>query len=148
MAVIIGIVIVVIVAVLVLLFTTGFFDTLNKGLTTFTPEQVDLKVLACKTWTGADAKASFCKYEEFEKNTYMNCQFSQVADRLKAEGIEVEQFYCRGEPSAPDPEKQFCEDAKGKKPGSVSFSDGMTINGQTCCVNLKVCKETTPASTG
>ena len=107
--------------VVIILFFTGFFDTLNSGLTTFTPEQIDLKVIACQGFANSNTIATFCNFQEIDKNTYMNCQYDKIIERLveNANGL-----------TCTESEVAFCTKMKTEK--GTSFNDKITVNGKSC----------------
>lgn len=123
--VIIGIVIVGLLAIFLILFFTGFFETIEEGRRTFTPEQIDLKVLACEGFVSTGASASFCKYQETDKLSYMNCDYSEIKTRLKQEGASGSEFNCQNP-------KSFCEDVRDGKETGITFNEKMTVNRLPC----------------
>ena len=112
-------------AILVILFFSGFFGSVNKGLETFTPEQVDIKFLACQGFTSPDFKDTFCEFQEIEKATYINCELPELKIRLQ-ENTDLNIVTCDAES-----EVAFCKEKRNAgKDGK--FNDEMTVNGLPC----------------
>jgi len=105
-------------------FMYNFFGTVEGGLETFTPEQIDLKVLSCQGFASSSFSDTFCKFQEIEKATYINCNLPEIKTRLAQEGIDFSEITCATE-------KEFCVekkalDVKGK------YNDKITVNRLPC----------------
>jgi hypothetical protein len=121
---------------LVLFAIIGISNAAEKGLTTFGISMIDEKAAACKIHATSALKDSFCGYRKIDKNTYMNCLFLKVKERLIEGGLtegQINAIGCKGDSEGA---KEFCENVcKEKiKDGSttVKFSELMTVNGNTC----------------
>ncbi len=112
-------------------FIYNFFGTLDKGRETFTPNQIDIKVQACKAFVSVGAKESFCNFQELEKNTYLNCDHDKVKEALINEDYDISGLNCEKTP------EQYCRDTKTNK--GDNFNDQITVNGEKC-VKLGVSK--------
>jgi len=107
------------------LFMSGFFTPITQGLEAFTPEQVDVKVLACEGFATLGATDSFCKFTELDnvKNTYINCELPSIKTQLEGKNTDLSQINCGDSVTATN---KFCSSL------SSSIVSKATLNGKIC----------------